>query len=323
MTEAPPTEEDIRSWFSKYSNWGRWGENDSLGTLNHITTEKRAAAARSVEHGVSVSCAWDVAMDLSDGAHNPPQRWMVKTGLGYHGEGDPESPAGPRSSDGSMGTASEFLSLVFHGRPITHLDALSHVFWEGKMYGGLPSSYVTDRDGATVHDVRAVTHGIQTRGVLLDVARAKGVDRLETDQGVYPRDLEAAEELQGVRVEPGDVLLLRTGDGRRRLDRTWNPDVEGQPGLQAACIPWLYERGVAAIGADGPQELNPSGYPNIYLPVHSVGIVAMGLYLIDNCQLEDLAAACERFDRWHFFFNMSPLRLNGVTGSPVNPIALF
>jgi kynurenine formamidase len=116
---------------------------------------------------------------------------------------------------------------------------------------------------------------------------------------------------------------VRTGDGSRRIAGTWNPDVEGQPGLHAACIPWLYERSVAAIGVDGPQELNPSGYPMFSLPVHAVGIVAMGLWLIDNCQLEDLSASCARLNRWHFFFSAAPLRLEGVTGSPVNPIALF
>ncbi|RYE41817.1 MAG: cyclase family protein [Hyphomicrobiales bacterium] len=320
-----PTEDEIKSWFSTYSNWGRWGDDDLLGTLNHITAAKRIAAAQSVEHGVTVSCAWDVSMNTANvGEHVPPQRMMVKTGLGYvDGSADPVSPAGPRSSDGSMGTASELISMVFHGRPITHLDALSHVFWRGKMYGGMPSAYVTDRDGATVHDVRSAQNGIQTRGVLLDVARVKRLKSLDTTEGVFPEDLEAAEAAQGVKVEPGDVLLLRTGDGYRRVDHTWNPDVEGQPGLHAACIPWLYERGVAAIGADGPQELNPSGYPGIALPVHSVGIVAMGLWLIDNCQLEDLAATCERYQRWHFLFSLAPLRLSGVTGSPVNPMALF
>jgi kynurenine formamidase len=324
MPDTIPTEEDILGWFDTYSNWGRWGKGDRLGTLNHITPEKRQAAAHSVEHGAAVSLAWDVEMNSSGGGYPmQPQRFMVRTGLGYVGDGDPVSPAGPRSMDGSMGTASESITIMFHGRPVTHLDALSHVFWKGQMYGGLPSSYVTDRDGATVHDVRSAITGIQTRGVLLDVARARGVDSFDTNRGVFPEDLEAAEAAQGVRIEPGDVLLLRTGDGKRRFDKTWNPDVEGQPGLHAACIPWLHERGVAAIGADGPQELNPSGYPGIGLPVHSVGIVAMGLWLIDNCQLEDLAAACEQYERWHFLFTMAPLRLSGVTGSPVNPVALF
>lgn len=319
-----PTEDEIRTWFQKYSNWGRWGRDDRLGTLNLITPAKRRQAALSAQTGECVSCAWDTAMNSSPvPTPPPPQRFMYRTGLGYLTNDEPASPAGPRSADGSMGTASEFMSMVFHGRAITHLDALSHVFWQGRMYGDLPSSWVTDRDGATVHDVREARHGIQSRGVLLDIPRTRGVDALAPDEAVFPEDLEAAERAQGVRVESGDILVLRTGDGRRRLDGTWDPDGAGTPGFQAACIPWLYEREVAAIAADVPQDVVPSGYPNIYLPVHSVGIVAMGLWLIDNCQLEDLAAACERSERWEFQLTIAPLRLDGVTGSPVNPIALF
>jgi kynurenine formamidase len=318
-----PSEAEIRTWHEKYSNWGRWGDDDTLGTLNFITPEKRRSAAAAVLTGEPVSCAWDTRMNRSlVGTPPPPQRFMYRTGLGYL-TGEPVSPAGPRSSDGSMGTASEFMSMVFHGREITHLDALSHVFWKGRMYGGQPSSYVTDRDGATVHDVREVRHGIQSRGVLLDIPRTRGVTALAPADAVFPEDLEAAEAAQGVRVESGDILMLRTGDGTRRLNGDWEPETKGTPGFQAACVPWLYEREVAAIAADVPQDVVPSGYPNIFLPVHSVGIVAMGLWLIDNCQLEDLAAACERNKRWEFQLTIAPLRLDGVTGSPVNPIALF
>ena len=324
MNQQAPTEARIHEWFEELSNWSRWGEDDRLGTLNHITAEKRRAAAQGVEHGTSVSCAWDVRMNsIADGGRMPSQRLMMRTGLGYRLEHeDPESPAGARSSDGVMGTASEMISMFFHGRPITHLDALSHVFWKGVMYGGVPSAFVTDRDGATVHDVVSAGVGIQSRGVLLDLldicAAADGRPR-----AIFPADLEEAERRQGVVVETGDILLLRTDEGTRRGTDSWSPAAHGSSGLHAACLPWLHERQVAAIGADGPQEVTPSGYPGITLPVHAVGIVAMGLWLIDNCQLEDLAAACRRYGRWDFFLTVAPLRMEGVTGSPVNPIAVF
>jgi kynurenine formamidase len=324
VASVVPSEDEILSWFSTLSNWGRWGPGDRLGTLNHVTPEKRAAAARSVEQGITVSCGWDIPMNVaSPGVHSPPQRLMIKTGLGLT---DPEPPGlsgGPRNPGQWSGGALEFVSMVFHGRPFTHLDALSHYFWKGEMYGGEPAAHVTDRDGATVHDIRSARLGIHTRGVLLDIARAKGVESLATDEPIFPADLDAAEAAQGVTVEPGDALLVRTGDGRRRASGTWDPDVLGQPGLHAACLPWLHERSVAAIGADGPQELNPSGYKNIFLPVHAVGIVAMGLWLLDNCQLEDLSAMCAALGRWSFFFTATPLRMNGVTGSPLNPVAMF
>jgi kynurenine formamidase len=315
-----PSEDTIREWFQTLSNWNRWGPDDRLGTLNHITDDKRAAAAQTVRVGTSVSCAWDIDMEPMEGAHVAPQRWMYRTGLGFS---DEPAPRPPRMRDGCMGTASEFISMVFHGRTITHLDALSHVFWEGRMYNGLPSSFVTDRDGATVYDVRTASTGIHSRGVLLDIARVRGVDALEPGESVFPEDLDAAEAAQGVRVGAGDVLIVRTGDGRLRREKRWQPSARGQAGLHAACLPWLYERSVAVLASDGPQDVNPSGYPGIYLPVHAVAIVAMGMWLVDNCQLEDLAQTCDRLSRWEFMFTINPLRLTGVTGGPVNPVALF
>jgi kynurenine formamidase len=317
-----PTEEEIRSWFTSLSNWGRWGPDDVLGTLNLITAEKRLQAAASVRLGDVVSCAWDVRTDGGAdayGEHLSAQRWMAATGLGL----SEEPPTGSRTLDGSFGVASEMLSMVFHGRTMTHLDALSHVFWDGKMYGGLPAYYVTERDGATHHDVLSAGNGIQSRGVLLDIPRARGTAALEPAEPVFPEDLESAEAAQNVTVGEGDVLLIRTGDGSRRRAGTWDPASNGQPGLQAACIPWLHERGIAAIGTDGPQEVRPSGYPGLAMPVHSIAIVAMGLWLIDNCQLEDLAVACDQHDRWDFFFSAAPVRFTGATGSPINPVAIF
>jgi kynurenine formamidase len=322
---AVPSEEQLLSWFDTYSNWGRWGHDDRLGTLNLITDEKRLAAVQTVEHGVSVSCSWDVSMNsINDGGRLPAQRMMMRTGLGYaSGAEDVRPPGEPRSSDGLMGTASEVVSMAFHGRPITHLDALSHIFWKGRMFGGVPSGYVTDRDGALIHDVRSVAQGIQSRGILLDIPAALERDWLDPGEPVFPEHLEAAEVRQGVQVESGDILLVRTGEGTRRRRGPWNPAADGSPGLHAACIPWLHDRGVAVLGADGPQEVTPSGYPGITLPVHALGVVALGLWLVDNCQLEDLAQQCVALGRWHFLLTVAPLRMDGVTGSPVNPIATF
>lgn len=337
-----PSQDDVVEWFQSLSNWHRWGADDRLGTLNLITAEKRVAAARRMERGICVSCAWDLGVGESIGNRVAPQRWMVRSGLGLN---DPPPPTGGLRADDHVSSSAEFISLVFHGAAITHLDALSHVHWDGQMFGGVPSSYVTDRDGATVHDVRAAGTGIQTRGVLLDVARTRGLDALPYDYAVTPEDLEAAEAAEGVQVGEGDVMLMRTGDGSRRrvaaaVPETptavksmlsggrstkpgWDPISDGQPGLHPACLPWLRDRGVAAIGADGPQEVRPSPFPDLAIPVHAIAIAAMGLWLIDNCQLEDLAAQCDELRRWDFFFSLAPIKIEGATGSPVNPIAIF
>ena len=214
--------------------------------------------------------------------------------------------------------------MVFHGLDVTHLDSLAHIFWDGKMYGGVAASMVSDRQGALVHDVLAVSNGVTTRGVLLDVARLRGVDVLAADDHVYPEDLEAAAGAAGITVELGDVVLMRTGEGgaRRATGRSYNANAP-RSGFQAACLPWIHERGVAMLASDVAQDPTPSGYRTVHMPIHMVGIVAMGLWLIDNCQLEDLADTCTRLGRWDFQFALAPIRFQGVTGSPVNPLAVF
>jgi kynurenine formamidase len=243
----------------------------------------------------------------------------LSTGLGLTDEGRKNLLAGGRA-----GGAQEFIGMVFHGLDVTHLDSLAHIFWDGKMYGGASASLVSDRQGALKHDVLAVAQGVTTRGVLLDIARLRGVDVLDADDHVYPEDLEAAEQAAGIQVEPGDVILMRTGEGgaRRRERRDYNAN-KPRSGYQAACLPWLHERRVSMLGSDVAQDPTPTGYRTVNMPIHMVGIVAMGLWLIDNCQLEDLADTCARLGRWDFQFTLAPIRFQGVTGSPVNPLAVF
>lgn len=315
---TPPSEETVLSWFDDLSNWDRWGPDDRLGTLNHLTPARTAAAAKLVNSGETVSCSWDIRTGRQTGAAVESQRYMIATGLGLEEEGR-RGLMGP----GRGGGAQEYIGMVFHGLDITHLDSLAHIFWDGKMYGGVPASFVSDRHGALKHDVLAVSQGIVARGVLLDIARLRGVDVLAPDDHVYPEDLEAAEAAAGVRLEPGDVLLMRTGEGAARVAQKDYDSLRPRSGFQAACLPWLHERQVSLIGCDVPQDPSPAGYRSVHHPIHLVGIVAMGLWLLDNCQLEDLAEACERHGRWEFQFVLAPIRFQGVTGSPVNPIAVF
>jgi kynurenine formamidase len=306
---ASPSEQEVISWFDSLSNWGRWGPDDEFGTLNLITPDVRKKAAATVTEGVTVSCSWDVPSGP----------------LGFEGAVSAVDLA--RDSKARIGWSLEHISgMVFHGYAITHLDALCHIFWDGHMYNGRPTDLVSEETGAQQLAISDAGGGILTRGVLLDVARAHGVQWLEPGEGAYPEDLEAAEAAQGVRVEPGDGVLLRTGYGRWRHETgKVSPMEEGitQPGWQAACLPWLRERGASFIGADTANDVSPSGYSQIALPVHVIGLVAMGLWLMDNCDLEELASTCERLSRWQFLLSVNPLRLTGLTGSAVNPIATF
>tara|TARA_B100000315_G_scaffold242742_2_gene265304 strand:- start:36 stop:455 length:420 start_codon:yes stop_codon:yes gene_type:complete len=138
-----------------------------------------------------------------------------------------------------------------------------------------------------------------------------------------PADLEAAEQLQDVQVEEGDILLVRTGNYRMRLETGPVSGSEPATACQVACAPWFKERGVAMLGTDTSNDVRPSQYASVGSPLHTMCLVTLGLWLIDNTNLEQLAEACRQRGRYQFMLTVAPLRLRNVTGSPVNPIALF
>lgn len=305
------------SYFNSLSNWGRWGNEDDRGTLNHITRAKVSEAAAEVREGISVGCARPILREapVSD-VLIQPMRFMIAT----H-----EPPATGRA--GSLApvpaTASDFLTIASHGVTTTHVDTLSHFSWEGKMYNGIPASAVNTVSGASRLGIESMKDGVVTRGVLLDIARLRGVRWMEAGDGVFPEDLEAAERAQGVSVEPGDALFIRTGWYQRRVEQGAYPERLHRPGFHAAALPWLQEHRVALIAADASQDVGPSGYDALVQPVHAIGTVAMGLCIIDACNLEPLGETCERLGRASFMFVLAPLNWPGATGSPATPIALF
>ncbi|RKE05595.1 kynurenine formamidase [Catellatospora citrea] len=311
-----PTQDDVLGYFDTLSNWGRWGDDDELGALNHITDDVRLAAAQAVRHGRSVSCAWEVA------APQDMERSTTTCPCAAEMPGAENMPVAAFHADRRWGFSSERLGITFHGNTITHLDSPCHIFWDGTMYNGRSHSSVDTATGSAWAAVTAAANGIVTRGVLLDVARVREVPWLEPGQGVFPDDLEEAERRQGVRVRPGDAVLLRTGYGRYRHE---HGEAGGftQAGWHASCLPWLHERGVALIGADTPQDVQPSGYPDVLMPVHAVSLVAMGLWMLDNCDLEACATTAAELGQWDFHLAVAPVRFAGTSGSPVNPIATF
>ena len=314
LTEIP-SEAQVLEWMTSLSNWGRWGSDDQLGCLNLITPSKRKQAAALVRDGISVSCARPIVTDIAADVRFQVQRYMVDSGEGR--EADPPERQLTRRG------ASEFIGMVFHGRTITHIDAMSHYSWQGKMYNGTPANLVTSREGAQSHSIEPAGDGIVTRGVLLDIPKLRGVDWLDPAEPVMPADLDAAERLHRVRVEEGDILLVRTGNYRKRLDSGPVPNTEPGVACHVACVPWFKERGMAMLGTDTPNDVRPSQYATIGTPLHVLCLVTLGLWLIDNANLEQLAGACWERGRYDFMLTLAPLRLHNVTGSPVNPIALF
>lgn len=301
-TPDPLRADEIEAFRSELSNWNRFGEGDQLGTLNLISDAKRADAASLVRSGRRVCCARPLPTEAAPDNGNPVQHQMIATGR-----------------DGWGGDS---FAIASHGYSTSHIDALCHIFHDGKIYNGHSTDTVSP-SGATELSIEHLREGIVSRGVLLDVPRVRGVDCLEPGDPIFVADLEAAEAAAGLRVEAGDVLFLRTGRWVYR-DRhgPWNP-AQGLAGLDASCLPWLHERGVAALGCDGVSDVIPSRVPGEAMPIHSVAIVTIGLHLIDNLELDDLARVCAEEGRWAFFLAIAPLVLNGGTASPVNPIALF
>jgi kynurenine formamidase len=315
-----PSRDEVLSYFDRLSNWGRWGDDDELGTLNYITVDVRRAAAQAVRHGTSVSCAWEVTA-----APGGMERATIAFACAADMPGAEDMSIAAFPEDRRWGFSSEQLGFTFHGNTQTHVDSPCHIFWDGRMYNGRSHSLVDAEAGAAWGAVTAAANGMVTRGVLLDIPRVRDVLWLEPGEGVFPDELEEAERRQGVRVRSGDAVLLRTGYGRARHEAgdAWVPPSTTQAGWHASCLPWLHEREVALIGADTPQDVQPSGIDGVLMPVHAVSLVAMGLWLLDNCDLEACAATAAELGQWDFQLAVAPIRFAGTSGSPVNPIATF
>lgn len=308
------SEDTVRAWLSELANHGRWGPEDEAGTLNHIGPPQRRHAAALVELGHAISCAFPVDPDRRRGTASGSSD--VRAEMRYGPYQHPLSAVGWRS-------AYERVEMTFHGQTMTHVDAPAHFFWQGRGYNGLRVDDVTDGDGALRGSVGALASGCVARGVLLDVATARGVDWLEPGEAVHRAELERVADAAGIEPRQGDVVLVRTGHGRRRQQGEQDPSAVGRPGLHADCLPWLFANDVAVLGGDTANDAIPSGYPFVQYPIHVVGITAMGLWLIDNCNLEPLAAACGEAGRYEFQLVLAPLDLRGGTGSPLNPIAVL
>jgi kynurenine formamidase len=317
MESTKPSEVDVQGWLSSLSTWGKWGPDDDLGTLNYVGDDQRRAAARLVHGGAVVSCSLPLdprslesplklRPDPEDSFWTRPGRFVIQDGA--------------TATDGEIQhMAFDAFLLAPHGTTMTHIDAPSHTVFRGSIYNGhSPSSAFADsRTGS----VDALANGVFGRAVLLDVPLVRGQRWLEPGDAIYPADLESCETRLGAEIRPGDLLFVRTGY-RLYAPHGSNERFGPRPGLQASCLPWLSERQVAVVGSDVAIDVMPHGY-DLGLPIHTVGMWAMGLWLIDNCGLDHLARTCSSLERWEFASVLAPLALTAGTGSPLNPLALF
>ncbi|MBI3824967.1 MAG: cyclase family protein [Candidatus Rokubacteria bacterium] len=296
---TPPAQGRVEGYFKELNNWGRWGDGDQVGTVNLITAARRARAQALVRTGRTVSLARDIG----------PQPALM-----YH----VTFPSKRERNDVVL----DRFDLVYHGFSITHIDALCHVAWDGSLYNGRPFAESLTAAGATWCPIDPLFDGITTRGVLLDVAAARPEGFVTVGKPVTPKELDAAAARAGVKVEPGDVVVVRSGDEAfRRAHPDWVPRVSPHPGLHLSCLEWFREKDIAAISWDMMDE-RPIGYAGFGMGVH-LAIPFLGLALVDNTNPERLARACAEEGRYEFMFTATPIRLVGSTGAPAHPLAIF
>jgi len=302
---------------ARVRNWGRWGDDDQLGTLNLITPEVVAAAADLVRYGRTIPLAVLLEEDGVQAGFVPgrdnPVRGMHAVNEGMDPDGDPDS----------FQTSDDHVTMGLQAG--THWDGLGHVSYSGRMYNGYEASTITDAGASRcgIEHLRSVC----TRGVLLDVARAKGVDVLDCPYAITADDLDEAAAMGGVEVRSGDIVLVRTGrmsiyhrDGG--LAYCLGPAGDGSnAGLSLSTVPWLHAHDVAAVANDTLAfEVYPSEAD--MLAVHLLHLVDMGLTQGQNWDLEALSADCAADGVYEFFLAATPEPFVGAVGSPVAPVAI-
>jgi kynurenine formamidase len=302
------TDADFRRAMKELSNWGRWGELDELGAANLITPAKRKEAVALAREGRPISLSHDV-----------PQEKAVDT---------------PTFLDRAVVTVAPNVALdryqytgTYHGVIHSHLDAVDcHIMVDGRGYNGVSMEDIKAAGGCPRGSINALKDGVVTRGILFDATRLPGKATpqgwLEPGTAVRREDLEALEKIQRVKVSAGDVILLYTGRWKRRAALGPWPNATGFAGYHVDVAYFLKERGVSFIGADGPNDVSPSGLPQ-GVGLHQLALVALGVGIFDNLDFERAAEEARRLNRYEFLFMASPLRIEKGMGSPLNPLAVF
>lgn len=302
--------EDFRELGKRLSNWGRWGADDERGTVNLITPERLVEAASLIRKG----SIFDLGIPMDANGPQPggnrinPVHLMRETG---HGQNIP----------GGFHFADDYIFMPLQGS--SQWDALAHVYYDDQLYNGFPSSAVS-LHGAEYDSIDKLAKGVAGRGILLDIARLRGVEWMQAGEVITPDDLEQAARQQGVDIRRGDVLLFRTG-WRTKFKSEQDPRafMAGEPGLGIACCEWVREKDIAAICSDNwAIEVLPGENPEVALPVHMVLIRDMGVTLGEILDFDELAEDCAADGVWEFFFCCPPLKFTKAVGSPINPLAI-
>jgi kynurenine formamidase len=302
------TEADFRRAMKELSNWGRWGDQDELGAANLITPAKRKQALALAREGRTVSLAHDVPQEKAADTPTFLNRTVVTVAPGV-------------ALDSYQYTG------TYHGVIHSHLDSVDcHIMVDGRGYNGVSMEEIKTAGGCPRGSINALKDGVVTRAVLFDATRLPGKATpqgwLEPGTAIRYEDLEALEKIQRVRVSPGDVILLYTGRWKRRAALGPWPNATGFAGYHIDVSYFLKDRGVSFIGADGPNDVSPSGLPQ-GVGLHQLALVAMGVSIFDNLDFERAVEEARRLNRYEFLFMAAPLRIEKGMGSPLNPLGVF
>jgi kynurenine formamidase len=307
----------IQAASKKLSNWGRWGKDDQIGTLNFATPSRVASAAKLIKKGKAFSLGIPLDQNgpqtgLFGGRFNPIHQ-MLATGT--------DAIAG-RQDWNKIRYADDTLNLCVQGA--THWDALGHIFYEDKAYNGFDAKLIDSR-GLSVLGIENSRNKMNGRGVLLDIARFRGVDWLQDGEGISNDELDACAKAQGVKIKRGDFVIIRTGQMERcNAEGAWGGYAGGDaPGVLFENCYWCYDKEIAAICTDTwGVEVRPNETGDANQPWHWVVIPAMGLCMGEIFHLKELAEDCAKDEVYEFFFCGPPLVIPGATGSPINPQAI-
>ena len=326
MVTTVPSIDDVRRIAEAVKNWGRWGDDDQLGTLNFLTEAEVAAAGRLIKTGKIFSLAIpfdDKGPQRGGWGRFNPIHLMIRDG------NDAVTGTTVRDfydgKDGYVRGNDDIIIMPL--QCATQWDALSHMIFEGKMYNGYEASLVSSI-GALRNDIAQGKEKLVGRGVLLDIARWRGEDWLTPGYAIGGKDLEACARWAGVEIRRGDIVLVRTGQmGMCRAQGDWGDYAGGYsataPGLGLESAAWIHAKEVAAVATDTwGAEVLPCEPPDVSMPLHIILIVHMGLTLGEIFDLEALSQDCAADGVYEFFFSAPPLPITRAVGSPINPVAV-
>jgi kynurenine formamidase len=302
------TPAEFLGWKDKLKTWGRWGADDQRGMTNLITAQKVLSAVRLVKTGQVISLA-----------HPVPQQEDAEV---------PASAVFHRTTNAitASGTTDNY-QVSYHGLALSHMDSFCHIFTDGKMYNGIPvAGNITPETGCKKDGIMVWKDGIVTRAVLYDMPQLKGVDWIEPGTPITRADFEAWEKKSGAKAGPGDLILLYVGRWKRRALK--GPSSDASAGYYPDVIPWIHDREIAFIGHDSNIDWRPraawtpeNGIPGP--PIHIAVLNWMGVNIIENLDLEQLVETARRLKRYDFMVTFAPIPVEGGTGSPINPLAVF